>query len=184
MNTAYFTNFVTSLGECALFWNARGIAAISLPDGPVGTAPVNRLRQFSRAIKTKPSDVASRAIEKLTLFLEGNLIDFTSTELDYSGTSKFYVRVFECTRSIPFGTLLSYGELANQLGSPTATRAVGQALARNRWPLIVPCHRVVAKSGNLTGFSAGGGIATKRRLLQIEGHVFDREGFIADYLER
>jgi methylated-DNA-[protein]-cysteine S-methyltransferase len=176
VNTTYFTDFETPFGTCTLVWTARGIAAIFLPEHHVEDVPRHRHYQFSRRVKMKPSNEASRAIDQLTMFLEGKLTHFTSLELDYSEISKFYVRVFECARSIPFGTVLSYGELAHQLGSPTATRAVGQALARNRWPLVVPCHRVVAKSGNLTGFSAGGGIATKRRLLQIEGHVFNRDG--------
>lgn len=77
--------------------------------------------------------------------------------------------MYELTREIPPGSTLSYGDIAARLGVPHAARAVGQALGRNPWALIVPCHRVLAKNGKLTGFSAPGGLEVKRRLLAIEG---------------
>ena len=73
------------------------------------------------------------------------------------------------TRAIPRGATRTYGEVAAELGDPGAARAVGQALGRNPFPIIVPCHRVLAAAGRPGGFSAHGGVATKLRLLAIEG---------------
>jgi methylated-DNA-[protein]-cysteine S-methyltransferase len=83
----------------------------------------------------------------------------------------FHRRVYDVARTIPPGATLSYGNLAARLGQPGAARAVGQAMRRNPFPLVVPCHRVVASGGRIGGFSANGGIATKLRLLAIEAQA-------------
>src|SRR5262250_2974216 len=85
-----------------------------------------------------------------------------------AGVLEFDRRVYEMARTIAPGETLSYGDVATRLGDPAAAREVGQALGRNPFPVIVPCHRVVAAAGKLGGFSAPGGTATKRRLLAIE----------------
>ena len=77
--------------------------------------------------------------------------------------------VYEAARRIPRGEVLSYGELAAQIGAPRAAQAVGRALGRNPVPIIVPCHRVLARGGGSGGFTAPGGLATKFRMLEIEG---------------
>jgi methylated-DNA-[protein]-cysteine S-methyltransferase len=82
---------------------------------------------------------------------------------------EFHRRVYDVARTIPPGATLTYGDIAARLGEPGSARAVGQALGRNPFPIIVPCHRVLAANGQLGGFSATGGSATKRRLLTIEG---------------
>jgi methylated-DNA-[protein]-cysteine S-methyltransferase len=79
------------------------------------------------------------------------------------------MRVYACTRAIPPGRTRTYGEIAAALGDPGLSRAVGQALGRNPWPIVIPCHRVTAVDGRAGGFSAPGGAATKLRLLDIEG---------------
>jgi methylated-DNA-[protein]-cysteine S-methyltransferase len=89
--------------------------------------------------------------------------------LDWSEMTAFQAEVLRLTLAIPFRSVRTYGELANLLGKPAASRAVGGALARNPLPLLIPCHRVVAASGALTGYSATGGITTKARLLEMEG---------------
>lgn len=88
--------------------------------------------------------------------------------LDWSNISPFHRQVLEQCAQIPAGKTLTYGELAARAGSPRAARAVGSAMARNRWPLIIPCHRVLGTDGRLTGYSGTGGIETKRRLLGLE----------------
>ncbi len=92
----------------------------------------------------------------------------TAAKLDTHGLPAFHRRVYEVTRTIPPGVTLSYGEVAKRLGSPGAARAVGQALGQNPFALLVPCHRVLSANGEMRGFSAHGGTATKRRLLAIE----------------
>jgi methylated-DNA-[protein]-cysteine S-methyltransferase len=80
----------------------------------------------------------------------------------------FEQRVYEVARTIPAGQTLTYGQIATRLGDRLLARDVGQALGRNQFPIVVPCHRVLAASGKLGGFSAPGGVATKQRLLEIE----------------
>ena len=92
--------------------------------------------------------------------------------LDIQGTA-FQRRVWEITRNIPRGHTMTYGEIARRAGSPGAARAVGQAMAHNPWPVIVPCHRVVGHDGRLTGF--GGGMAMKQRMLEMEGALLIAE---------
>ena len=101
--------------------------------------------------------------------LRGEPRDLGAIDLDMSGIPEFPRRVYAVARAIPPGQTVTYGDVAARLGEPGAARAVGQALGRNPFAIIVPCHRVVAAGGRLGGFSANGGAATKRRILAIEG---------------
>jgi len=101
--------------------------------------------------------------------LAGEPQDLRFVVLDEQPIDPFRREVYAATREIPAGTTMSYGEVARAIGRPDAARDVGAALARNPCPIIVPCHRVVAANGALTGFSAPGGLETKRRMLQLEG---------------
>jgi methylated-DNA-[protein]-cysteine S-methyltransferase len=100
-------------------------------------------------------------------------IDFQSLSLDLQSVTDFNQRIYAALRRIPFGTTTTYGALALSVGNPGAAQAVGIAMARNPWPVVVPCHRVLAAAKNIGGFSAFGGTATKRRLLQLEGVDLD-----------
>jgi methylated-DNA-[protein]-cysteine S-methyltransferase len=91
-----------------------------------------------------------------------------SLDLDLHGTP-FQIRVWRQLMGIPYGKLRTYGQVARQMGRPTATRAVGQAAGHNPLPILVPCHRVIGKGGSLVGFA--GGLTTKARLLRLEGHT-------------
>lgn len=104
-------------------------------------------------------------IERLRGYFAGQRVAFKD-ELDLSAATAFQREVWQLTRLIPYGETKSYGWVAERLGRAGAGRAVGQALARNPLPIIVPCHRVVAKNGGLGGYS--GGVARKRYLLRLE----------------
>jgi len=97
--------------------------------------------------------------------------DLRDLVLDLDDITEFHRRVFATARAIAPGNTITYGELARRLGTPGAARAVGQALGANPFPIVVPCHRIVAADGSLGGFSAPGGARTKRRMLQIEGAI-------------
>jgi methylated-DNA-[protein]-cysteine S-methyltransferase len=111
-----------------------------------------------------------RAGDAIAGFLRGEPGDLSSIPLDMDPEPPFRRRVYESARSIPRGETMSYGALATLAGAAGSARVVGQALARNPFAIVVPCHRVIAAGGNIGGFSANGGIATKLRLLAIEGH--------------
>src|SRR5207247_6696232 len=108
------------------------------------------------------------ASEQMVALLRGAPTDLAAVALDMDGVRAFHRRVYEVARTIPAGKTLSYGDIAARLGAPRAARAVGQALGRNPFPIVVPCHRVLAAGGKPGGFSANGGVATKLRLLAIE----------------
>lgn len=107
--------------------------------------------------------------QQILEYLTGTRRDF-ELPLDWSSITGFQSDVLHLTYEIPYGEVRSYGEVARALGKPAASRAVGGALARNPMPILIPCHRVVAASGALTGYSAADGITTKSLLLELEGH--------------
>jgi methylated-DNA-[protein]-cysteine S-methyltransferase len=107
-------------------------------------------------------------IDKLQQYAAGELVDFADTPLSLDHLTTFGERVIAACRRIPWGGTSTYGELAAKCGSPAAARAVGSVMAKNRFPLIVPCHRVLAAGGELGGYSAPDGLTMKRRLLAME----------------
>ncbi len=153
--------FATPLGRCAIHWSAAGITGVLLPSAATsGPSPVDPA--------TAPAAVRD-AIEGIRAVLAGEQRDLSATPLDERAIDPFRRRVYAATREIRPGTTTTYGQIAREIGEPGAARDVGAALARNPTPVIVPCHRVVAANGALTGFSAPGGLATKRRMLELEG---------------
>ena len=168
MNCAHVTMFETPIGRCGLAWGPRGIVGVQLPE-PAGADRARLLRRFPDAVEGVPPPPIAGAIARLVTHLEGGYSDLDSIDLDMSGVQEFDRRVYEIARAIPRGVTKTYGEVATELGDPAAARAVGQALGRNPFPIIIPCHRVLAAAGRPGGFSAHGGVATKLRLLAIEG---------------
>jgi methylated-DNA-[protein]-cysteine S-methyltransferase len=169
INATSFTLFATSIGSCAAVWSKRGLVALFLPHPSETATRANVNQHYPNAVEHEPDDNALTAIAGIQRLLSGGAPDFSQVKLDLTTTPAFHREVYELTRRIPPGVTLSYGDIAARLGKPNAARAVGQALGRNPWALIVPCHRVLAANGRLTGFSAPGGVATKRRLLELEG---------------
>lgn len=120
------------------------------------------------AVEAAPPQPVRQAADAITEHLAGNCSDLRGIQLDMGEESEFGRQVYEAARVVSPGTTVSYGELARRMGRPGSARAVGQALARNRLTVVVPCHRVLAAGGKIGGFSAGGGTDTKRRILEIE----------------
>ncbi|MCF7687181.1 MAG: methylated-DNA--[protein]-cysteine S-methyltransferase [Cephaloticoccus sp.] len=157
----FTTPFDTNLGPCAISWDETGITGFHL----LTPTPVEM-----GALPGKPNESVSAVISRVQAHLQGVLQDFSDVDYDYTRVSKFHRSVYEQTLAIKVGRTCSYGDIARQLGQPPgASRAVGAASGANPWPLLIPCHRVVAGSGKMTGFSGAGGIKTKLRLLALEG---------------
>jgi methylated-DNA-[protein]-cysteine S-methyltransferase len=110
-------------------------------------------------------------IAGLQRFAEGEPVDFKEVPLSLDHLTRFGRRVLAACRAIPWGQVSSYGDLAAACGSPGAARAVGSVMAKNRFPLVVPCHRVLASDGTLGGYSAPDGLRMKKRLLAMEGRM-------------
>ena len=104
----------------------------------------------------------------MVALLRGEPADLSDVVLDFADIDPFDQQVYAVTRTIPAGETLSYGAIGRRLGDVHFARDVGQALGRNPFPIVVPCHRVIATDGRLGGFSARGGVNTKQRLLEIE----------------
>lgn len=155
--------FTTALGDCALDWDADGITAVHMPRSsgardphqPVGT----------------PAHVREAA-DLIVRLLAGESVDLTGIAVSHGArVEQFARRVYAATREVGPGETTTYGEIARALGGREGSglaRAVGAALGSNPTPIIVPCHRVLAADGSLHGFSAPGGIRTKRQMLEIE----------------
>ncbi len=160
--------FDTALGHCGIAWNECGMVGIQLPEGDA-PATLRRLRRrFPGSELLVPDGDTARAVAALIDALAGGHADLDGIVLDMRDVPSFAQRVYEVARVIPRGNTLTYGEIATRLGDASLARDVGRALGANPFPIVVPCHRVLAASG-LGGFSAHGGAATKRRLLMLEG---------------
>ncbi len=163
--------FETAIGACAVSWNHAGLTAVQLPEE---NDDATRERLLARAVDDGPADAQAPswvedAVSLARAHLAGRLQDLGHVPLDLSRITPFVAKVLRAAQAIPAGRTATYGELASCVGSPGASRAIGRAMATNPWPLIVPCHRVVAASGGSGGFSAYGGLVTKERILRIEG---------------
>ncbi len=159
--------FDTALGTCAIAWTDKGIRALALPDSSPALT-LKRLAEQTHTAYAEPPREVIKVIAMVTRHLTGRPIEFDSVRVDLSGAAPFDRTVWEAVREVKAGQVVTYGELARRIGKPHAARAVAAALGRNPIPLIIPCHRVVSKGGKLGGFSAPGGVETKRRLLALE----------------
>jgi methylated-DNA-[protein]-cysteine S-methyltransferase len=160
--TAGIAAFDTELGTCAVRWTEHGIASVRLPSARTSTLP------RVEGVAAVPAPVRE-AIDGIRGLLAGESVDLGFVMLDDGDIDQFRRDVYAATRAIPPGSTATYGEVARAIGRADAARDVGAALACNPTPIIVPCHRVLGANGKLTGFSAPGGLETKRRMLTLEG---------------
>lgn len=147
----------TPIGVVEVFAGILGVTGVNL----AGHAP-NEVRPV------RADALAEAALEQLLQYLAGERRVF-DVKLDRSALKPFQLKVLERAMAIPYGEVMTYGQIATELSSAAASRAVGGALGSNPMPILIPCHRVVASDGRLTGFSAAEGIHTKQWLLELEG---------------
>jgi methylated-DNA-[protein]-cysteine S-methyltransferase len=176
-----FAVFETPIGPCAIAWTEHAVVAFTLPDGTADKTRVRLRRRWPGAAETSPPTWVADTIDKVQRLLHGEQVDLSDVPLDLEASPEFHRRVYEMARTIPAGHTMTYGEIAKKLGVAHESREVGQALGRNPIAVIVPCHRVLGADGKMGGFSANGGVATKRRMLEIEraaavgaGPLFER----------
>ena len=166
--TTAFALFETAIGSCAIAWSGSGILALQLPEAADDRTRARVLRRWPDAREEPPPPAVRRAVDGVVALLSGAVVDLSTVPLDMGRVPAFDREVYEVARAIAPGQTLTYGDVAARLGDPGAAREVGQALGRNPFAVIVPCHRVVAAGGKTGGFSASGGVTTKLRLLEIE----------------
>jgi methylated-DNA-[protein]-cysteine S-methyltransferase len=165
--------FPSDWGTLALTWRGNKIHSVHLPEKDDASL-LRLVRKRAGNPDLEWSDEAPAYVKKLAQQLQshlaGDLQRFSVEHLNLEAYTPFFRNVYRSAARIPAGTVKTYGELALQVGSPKAFRAVGQAMAKNPFPLVVPCHRVVGSGRALVGFSAHGGVRTKSRLLELESN--------------
>jgi len=171
MTTTHFTLFETSIGLCGLAWRDEIIVGVQLPEGGADQSRARLRRRFPDLTDAEPTPLVDDLIARIRALLDGQPVDLTDAPVDMSVFEPFSRQVYEIARAIPPGQAMTYGEIAERLGDKLLARDVGQAMGKNPYPIIIPCHRVVAAGGKLGGFSARGGATTKQKLLAIEGYA-------------
>lgn len=171
-----FAIFDSSLGACGIAWGPGGVTGVQLPEESADEVRRQVIKSQPGAAEAEPPEEIRAAVARIQALLAGeSRDDLSDIALDMSRLSEFLQRTYAITRSITPGHTLTYGQVADRLGSPGLARAVGRAMGANPFPIIVPCHRVLGADGSIGGFSAHGGATTKRRMLLAEG-VAEQEG--------
>jgi methylated-DNA-[protein]-cysteine S-methyltransferase len=166
----YFHAFETTRGFCCIAWSDAGITAFSLPVKASEAAERLFLRRAPDAEPGAPPAEVIEAISAAKAYFEGKEVDFSRFRLDLGDQSDLFHQIYAAVRGLRWGETTTYGALAKALGvGPEAARDVGQAMAHNPIPLVIPCHRVLAAGGKIGGFSAPGGAVFKARMLELEG---------------
>ncbi|MGQ9513101.1 methylated-DNA--[protein]-cysteine S-methyltransferase [Thermodesulfitimonas sp.] len=153
------------VGRFTALWSERGLSRLLFP----GTTPFPAAKgtaATSAAAGGLVAPWAAKLAQLLKVYFNGGAVTFGEIPVDFTGYTPFQVRVLQFIRAVPYGTVVTYGAVAAALGRPGAARAVGQALARNRTPVVVPCHRVVGRGW---GGGFAGGLRWKEELLHLEG---------------
>lgn len=182
MAPQHFHLFDTAIGTCALIWEGERFIGAQLPEHNEDTARRRLARRFPEADEVVPEGFVAEAVAGIQALFEGEKRDLSHLPVALETVSDFNRKVYEIALSIPPGETLTYGEVAQRIGDPGAARAVGVALGQNPWPIIVPCHRVLAAGGKTGGFSADGGVETKLRILTIEKARTSQEPGLFDAL--
>ena len=166
--------FETAVGPCGVAWGPDGLVGVQLPEGDAARTRARLARRFPGAREAEPPEPVRAAVSAMTALLAGEARDLAEVPLDWKAVGAFVRRVYEVARAIPPGATLTYGEVAARIGEPPlAARDVGQALGRNPFPIVVPCHRVTSAAG-LGGFANSDDpnsylLGIKRWLLAHEG---------------
>jgi methylated-DNA-[protein]-cysteine S-methyltransferase len=162
--------FETTAGFCGIAWSRAGVCGFRLPGDSAETTQRHLLRRLPDATPATPPASILSVIAAAKRYFAGEAIDFTDVPVDLDGQQDFSQRIYGELRQVGWGRTTTYGTLAKALGAgPEAARDVGQAMAKNPVPLIIPCHRVLAAGGKVGGFSAPGGSVAKARMLELEG---------------
>lgn len=157
-------------GFCGIGWSDAGVTRFHLPARSGEAVERSLVRRLPGAQPGEPPPEVSEAVAAVKRYFQGATVDFSDISLDLEGQDEFFRQIYAATRRVGWGETTTYGALAKGLGAgPEAARDVGQAMAKNPIPLIIPCHRVLAAGGKVGGFSAPGGAATKIRMLEMEG---------------
>jgi methylated-DNA-[protein]-cysteine S-methyltransferase len=164
-----YTIFDTGIGRCGIAWGESGVVGVQLPEAREIETRRGLFRLYPEARERRPPLNVEIAIEGIVAVLHGQACDFPDVTLDMGDITPFNRRVYERVRTIPRGETVTHGEVAASLRASGAVHSVAQAISRNPFMLIVPCHRVLEAGGYADKISLHGGVISKRRLLSLEG---------------
>jgi len=160
--------FDTVIGRCGVAWGEHGLLGVQLPEQSDETTRARLRKKAPGAQEVSPPADVARACTAMTALLDSKATDLTFVALDMTHVPDFNRGVYDIAREIEPGKTMTYGDIAIRLGDKLLSQAVGKALGQNPFPIVIPCHRVVAANGKTGGFSANGGVTTKFRMLAIE----------------
>jgi methylated-DNA-[protein]-cysteine S-methyltransferase len=166
-----YSLFDTALGTALVAWGERGIVRTFLPEPSASATRARLARRLPHAREAEPPEQVRRLIDDVVRLLQGDRVNLEWATIDDAAVPELDRCVYAATRTIPPGSTSTYGDVARLIGDAALARRVGEALGRNPFPIVVPCHRVLAAGGRTGGFSARGGTETKMALLRIEGAV-------------
>ncbi|MGN6691223.1 MAG: methylated-DNA--[protein]-cysteine S-methyltransferase [Sphingopyxis sp.] len=166
----HYRLFETAAGVAGIGWVRTGVACLRLPSPSAAETERSLLRRMPGAMRIAPPAEVEAVIDAAVRYFAGERIDFSGVPVDLGEQTPFFSRVYDRVRQLGWGETTTYGAIASDLGAaPEYARDVGQAMAANPVPLIVPCHRVMAAGGKIGGFSAPGGSMSKAHMLELEG---------------
>ncbi len=180
MHDQHFALFDTAIGVCGIEWGPRGINGVQLPMGNADKIEARIRQRRGDIVEAEPTEEVKHAIAEIVELLSGKPNDLADIALDLDDVPAFNRSVYEIARTIPPGKTITYGDIAKRLGGVELSRDVGQALGHNPCPIVVPCHRVLAAGNKPGGFSANGGVATKLKMLAIEGALVNHTPSLFD----
>ena len=167
---SHYQLFETASGVAAVGWTRTGVISFRLPAPTTAEAERAILRRQPDAVHTEPPAEIGTVIDAAIRYFEGERIEFFDIPIDLGEQPPFFAQVYALVRKLGWGETTTYGAVARALDvGPEHARAVGQAMATNPVPLIIPRHRVMAAGGGIGGFSAPGGSQSKARMLELEG---------------
>jgi methylated-DNA-[protein]-cysteine S-methyltransferase len=167
--TPGFALFDTEIGRCGIAWGEHGLLGVQLPEANDVQTRARIQQKAPGAQETAPPPEIQCACDAMARLLKGETSDLSFISVDMSHLPEFNRKVYDIARTIQPGETLTYGDIATRLGDKLLARSIGQALGQNPFPIVIPCHRVLAANGKTGGFSANGGVTTKFRMLAIEG---------------
>lgn len=166
----FYQLFGTAAGIAAIGWNGVGVTSFRLPAPDGRESERSLLNRLPGAVRVAPPAEVRAVIDMAIRYFAGDRIDFTGVPVDPAVQDAEFADIYHRVRALGWGETTTYGAVAQALGhGPEYARDVGQAMARNPVPLIVPCHRVTAAGGRIGGFSAPGGSQSKAHMLELEG---------------
>jgi methylated-DNA-[protein]-cysteine S-methyltransferase len=182
MSGRAYSIFGTAIGHCGIAWSDARLVGVQLPEAREIETRKRLFKLHPDAREMRPPPIVKEAIEGIAALLRAEPCDFSDVTLDISGIAAFDQRVYQATREIPRGKTLTYDEIALRLKASGAVRPVAQAIARNPFVIVVPCHRVLESGGSTDKMSPHGGIISRRRLLSIEGTPYPSSKTLFDAL--